>query len=298
MTSSRWLIAVMGPTASGKTDLAERITDLTGAQLINADAFQMYRGMDIGTGKPDRASEYHLMDSLEPSEQYGAGQFVREAAAILHSLHESGRPALVVGGTGFYIRALTEGFADMAGPASDESLAKVAAIEADGGLAALLAELDRRSPGVKLDRMNPVRVRRALLKLDAEPMPSVPLPPNRILKVALVPEIDLNDQRIAYRVLKMVQNGWIEEVERLKRAGYLPTDPGFRAIGYPEWWKVLAGEMKADEAVERITVATRQYAKRQRTWLRSEPNLTVLGSAIDGEALARHVVEEMLRKEN
>jgi tRNA dimethylallyltransferase len=95
----------------------------------------------------------------------------------------------------------------------------------------------------------------------------------------------------------MVQNGWIEEVERLKRAGYLPSDPGFRAIGYPEWWKVLAGEMKADEAVERITVATRQYAKRQRTWLRSEPNLTVLGSAIDGEALARQVVEEMLRKE-
>jgi len=297
MTTSRWLIAVMGPTASGKTDLAERIADETGAALINADAFQMYRGMDIGTGKPDRAREYRLIDTLVPSESYGVGQFVREAAAILHSLHEEARPAVIVGGTGFYIRALTEGFADMAGPPSDESRARVDSIEAEGGLDALLKELDRRAPGVKLDRMNPVRVRRALLKLDADPMPIVPLPPIRIVKVALVPDNDLNDQRIAHRAIKMVQNGWIEEVERLKRAGYLPSDPGFRAIGYPEWWKVLAGEMKADEAVERITVATRQYAKRQRTWLRSEPNLTVLGSAIGGEALARHVVEEMLRKE-
>lgn len=297
MTTSRWLIAVMGPTASGKTDLAERIADETGAALINADAFQMYRGMDIGTGKPDRAREYRLIDTLEPSASYGVGQFVREAAAILHSLHEEARPAVIVGGTGFYIRALTEGFTEMAGPPSDESRARVDAIEDEGGLPSLLAELDRRAPGTKLDRMNPVRVRRALLKLDAEPMPPVPLPPIRIVKVALVPDNDLNDQRIAHRVIKMVQNGWIEEVERLKRAGYLPSDPGFRAIGYPEWWKVLAGEMKADEAVERITVATRQYAKRQRTWLRSEPNLTVLGSAIGGEALARHVVEEMLRKE-
>jgi tRNA dimethylallyltransferase len=297
MTTSRWLIAVMGPTASGKTDLAERIADETGAALINADAFQMYRGMDIGTGKPDRAREYRLIDTLVPSESYGVGQFVREAAAILHSLHEEARPAVIVGGTGFYIRALTEGFADMAGPPSDESRARVDSIEAEGGLDALLKELDRRAPGVKLDRMNPVRVRRALLKLDADPMPIMPLPPIRIVKVALVPDNDLNDQRIAHRAIKMVQNGWIEEVERLKRAGYLPSDPGFRAIGYPEWWKVLAGEMKADEAVERITVATRQYAKRQRTWLRSEPNLTVLGSAIGGEALARHVVEEMLRKE-
>jgi tRNA dimethylallyltransferase len=297
MTTSRWLIAVMGPTASGKTDLAEQIADQTGAQLINADAFQMYRGMDIGTGKPERAREYRLIDILDPSENYGAGQFVREAAEILHSLDETAQPAVIVGGTGFYIRALTEGFTEMAGPPSDESRARVDAIEAEGGLPSLLAELDRRAPETKLDRMNPVRVRRALLKLDAEPMPPVALPPIRIVKVALVPDIDLNDQRIAHRVQKMVQNGWIEEVERLKRAGYLPSDPGFRAIGYPEWWKVLAGEMKADEAVERITVATRQYAKRQRTWLRSEPNLTVLGSAIGGEALARHVVEEMLRKE-
>jgi tRNA dimethylallyltransferase len=290
-----WLLAVMGPTASGKTSLAERISDATGAALINADAFQMYRGFDIGTGKPSQPSRYRLMDNLHPTETYGVGRYVREAAAHLNELFADGQNIVVVGGTGLYIRALTEGYADMSGPADEATIAHVNAIQANGGLDALLAELDRRAPNTKVDRMNPVRVRRALLKLDAPLQSPVVLPPFRILKVALVPSTNELERNITQRVDQMVQTDWLGEVDRLKRAGYQLSDPAFRAIGYADMWKVLAGDLDLNEATERIVNATRQYAKRQRTWLRSEPNLTVIDSlAVGGvEVLLNEAFRQM-----
>jgi len=278
-----WLLAVMGPTASGKTALAEQISDETGAQLINADAFQMYRGLDIGTGKPLNPRRYRLMNTLDPTETYGVGQYVREAAVELDLLYGSNQSAVMVGGTGLYIRALTEGYADMAGPADAEAIARVDEIQTTSGLLGLLAELDRRAPLTAVDRLNPVRVRRALLKLDAPVQPAVAISPFRIVKVALVPSSDEISRNITQRVHQMVQTDWLGEVSQLKRAGYQLTDPAFRAIGYAEMWKVLAGEMGLNEATERIVTATRQYAKRQRTWLRSEPNLTVIDSPAMGE---------------
>jgi tRNA dimethylallyltransferase len=290
-----WLLAVMGPTASGKTSLAERISDETGAALINADAFQMYRGFDIGTGKPSQPSRYRLMDNLHPTETYGVGRYVREAVAHLTELFADGQNIVVVGGTGLYIRALTEGYADMFGPADEATIAHVDAIQANGGLDALLAELDRRAPNTKVDRMNPVRVRRALLKLDSPLQSPVVLPPFRILKVALVPSTNELERNITQRVDQMVQTDWLGEVDRLKRAGYQLSDPAFRAIGYADMWKVLAGDLDLNEATERIVNATRQYAKRQRTWLRSEPNLTVIDSlAVGGvEVLLNEVFRQM-----
>ena len=278
-----WLLAVMGPTASGKTALAERVSDATGAQLMNADAFQMYRGFDIGTGKPAQPARYRLMDTLEAAETYGVGRYVREAAAELDPLFRAGQNVVLVGGTGLYIRALTEGYADMSGPADADTIARVDALQAEAGLIGLLAELDRRAPDTKVDRMNPVRVRRALLKLDAPVLSPVVLPAFRIVKVALVPVTEVLDRNITHRVDQMVQTDWLGEVDRLKRAGYQLTDPAFRAIGYAEMWKVLAGDWDLNEAKERIVTATRQYAKRQRTWLRSEPNLTVIDSLAVGE---------------
>ena len=289
-----WLLAVMGPTASGKTDLAESVSDLTGAKLLNADAFQMYRGLDIGTGKPADPSRYRLLNNLDPTESYGVGRYVREAASELESLYRVGCSAIVVGGTGLYIRALTEGYADMSGPADPEVVARVDEIQATLGLVGLLAELDRRAPGTVVDRLNPVRVRRALLKLDAPSQPAVEIPAFRVIKVALVPSREELDRRITQRVAKMVQTDWLGEVSQLKRAGYQITDPAFRAIGYAEMWKVLAGEMSRSEARERIVLATRQYAKRQRTWLRSEPNLTVIDSPAVGEV--EMPLQEVLRQ--
>jgi tRNA dimethylallyltransferase len=162
-------------------------------------------------------------------------------------------------------------------------------------LDALLAELDRRAPNTKVDRMNPVRVRRALLKLDAPLQSPVVLPPFRILKVALVPSTNELERNITQRVDQMVQTDWLGEVDRLKRSGYQLSDPAFRAIGYADMWKVLAGDLDLNEATERIVNATRQYAKRQRTWLRSEPNLTVIDSlAVGGvEVLSNEVFRQM-----
>ncbi|MBZ0212587.1 MAG: (d)CMP kinase, partial [Nitrospirae bacterium] len=115
------LIAVMGPTGSGKSDLAEALADRLGARLINSDAFQVYRGMDIGTGKSPRKAEYDLMDILDPSEPYGVGRFVEDASRAATVAFDFGRAAILVGGTGLYARALTEGYADLA-PAPDPDL--------------------------------------------------------------------------------------------------------------------------------------------------------------------------------
>ena len=160
------LVALMGPTASGKSDLAEALADRIDARLINADAFQVYRGMDIGTGKPSQKERYLLLDLVSPSEQFGLGEWLRLAVAALEEIFKQGRNAIVVGGTGLYIRALMEEYADVAAapdPSLRASLMKRPIEE-------LRQELRSRAPNVfeSTDIANPLRVRRALEKLDAQ----------------------------------------------------------------------------------------------------------------------------------
>lgn len=276
MTRRPLLIAVMGPTASGKTGLAEAVADEFGAQLINADAFQVYRGLDIGTNKPAERHRYELLDVKDPDEAFGVGEFVQRCTALLQRLFGQGRDAILVGGTGLYIRAITEQWRDLA-PAPDPAIrARVVALEAKEGLAAVYRELQRVSGRDRpvADPANPVRVRRALERaLSGPERIEVRLPAFRVLKVAVAVEPAELNRRIEARTDLLLRSGWIEEVQALRERGVERDAPGMRAIGYRTVldWIESRGEL-ADVRHE-VALRTRQYAKRQRSWLRTEPNL-------------------------
>ena len=266
----------MGPTASGKTGLAESLAEEFSAQLINSDAFQAYRGMDIGTAKPGQKDQYRLLDIKNPDEDYGVGEFCVRAQSELWALFDNGQSAIVVGGTGLYIRALFEEYSDLK-PAPDQALrATLQQKLAEEGLERLFIELNQMDPQAaeKIDPKNPLRVTRALERaMDQRPPLTVSLPPFRKIKIGLVPNISSVDPRIEDRVHRMVQNGWVQEVKALLAAGYGSNDPGFRAIGYTEIAAYLKGKTDLEEAIATTIAETRRYAKRQRTWLRSEPRL-------------------------
>lgn len=283
------LVAVMGPTASGKTEAAERVAEAWDAALLNADAFQVYRGMDIGTAKPEDRSRYRLLDLRDPDEGLTVGAWVRLARAELDRLWAEGRSAVIVGGTGLYIRALLEGYDDLGEPAPPEvRLALTTRMQVEG-VDALAEELRREDPAAwaRVDRKNPVRVQRALerARYPAPPTPPEPLPPFAVAKFAIDPGVERGDEAIRSRVRRMVYDGWVLEVQRLAERGYGPGDPGFRAHGYVAMHGVLRGEVGLEEAMDRTVVEVRRYAKRQRTWLRSEPNLIRSGSSTEATKL-------------
>jgi tRNA dimethylallyltransferase len=276
---------MMGPTGSGKTEVAETLAAKLNAQLINADAFQAYRGMDIGTAKPKDRGLYRLLDIKSPSEDYGVGEFCALAQAELENLHAQKKSAVVVGGTGLYIRALFQEYDDLK-PLPDQTLR-----DSFQGrdLDDLIQQLETLDPQIrsKIDTSNRVRVTRALERaLDPRPPVKVVLPPYRKTKLGLSVNPMTLDARITERAHRMVQNGWVQEVEALLEAGYGPADPGFKAIGYSEIAYYLEGKTGLEEAIATAIAETRRYAKRQRTWLRSEPELETYDPA-DPKALDR-----------
>jgi tRNA dimethylallyltransferase len=286
------MIAVMGETASGKTWLAERIASELGAQLVNADSFQVYRGMDIGTAKPTDKRKYLLLDIRDPRETFSVGEFVELARTICDEAWQQGRSVVFVGGTGLNLRALFEEYSALASAPDPKLRNELNAKLERNGLNSLVMELEALDPAAhsRVDLANPVRVIRAIerARMDSSVVSTV-LPPFRKFKFAIsTPQASLND-RIENRVREMVQNGWTLEIERLREQGYRPQDAGFRAIGYRAMWDVVEGVSNLEQAVEATIVETRQYAKRQRTWLRSEPNLIRLSadteSSLLGEAL-------------
>lgn len=290
------LIAVMGPTASGKTAVAEQLADRLDAQLVNADAFQIYRHMDVGTSKPEAKDRYELLDIRDPDEAFGVGEWVSLALDILNAAWIRRRNVIVVGGTGLYIRALFEEFAEMRA-APDPKLREAIQVRLqERGLASLYAELQVLDPtaAATVDPHNPARVRRAMERAAAaaEPIPVV-LPPFRRLKVAVDPPSRVLDAQIERRLGKMIQNGWVQEVGRLREAGFSKDAPAFRAIGYLEVWSHLEGVISLEVALARVLVATRRYAKRQRTWLRGEPDLYRPECGADLEALCAEAMERI-----
>jgi tRNA dimethylallyltransferase len=265
------LIAVMGTTASGKTELAEALADELRAQLINNDAFQIYRGMDAGTAKSSRKCEYELVDIRDPDEGFGVGEFVSLAS---RRLADSPRDHVFVGGTGLYIRALFDGYTEMAPPPDPALRSELNALS----LEEKQQRLENLDPEAwkRVDQKNPMRVQRALERALS---PHSPQPTPQLLsgyeKIKLWLHRDPLEieSRIATRAEQMVAEGWVEEVGALRQNGYSRDDSGLRAHGYRHIWDVLEGKMKIAQALELTTNEVRRYAKRQRTWLRKEPGV-------------------------
>lgn len=277
------LVALMGATATGKSELAMRLAAELGGEIINADALQVYRGFDIGTAKPSREERrrvpHHLIDILEPHQQYSAGEFVRRARPLIAEIGERGGLPLVVGGSGLYLRSLLEGISPL--PASDPAVrAELTGRLAAEGLTSLRAELARLDPSTE-QRLAPgdtQRVMRALEVVLATGRPlsawiaAQPLGENRLpaTRIGLTLPRPILYDRIELRVAKMVKAGWVEEVDSLLKLGLETSLPAFAAIGYRQVARHVQGECSLEEAIETTVGATRRFAKRQATWFRRE----------------------------
>ena len=278
-------VFLMGPTASGKTAVAVELVQRLPLEIISVDSALVYRGMDIGTAKPDAATlalaPHRLIDIRDPGEAYSAAQFRADALREMELICASGNTPLLVGGTMLYFRALEQGLSDLPG-ADPEVRAQLDARAAEIGWAAMhqrLAEVDAQS-AARIHPNDPQRIQRALEVYELTGVAlselcrrgSETTPNYRFLKIVLAPpEREALHRRIEARFRAMLDQGFLDEVQRLQERGDLDSQlPALRAVGYRQAWMYLRGELSADEWVERALIATRQYAKRQLTWLRAE----------------------------
>lgn len=273
----------MGATATGKTDLAVALVEQMNCELISVDSALIYKGMDIGTAKPDAETlaraPHHLIDICDPAESYSAAQFRSDALALIEAIHQKGKTPVLVGGTMLYFKALLEGMANLpeAEPAVREQLLKRAEMEGWGVLHDELKSVDPVS-AERIHPNDPQRLQRALevylvtgksltewwAEQKSEVLPFEPL------QLALEwPDRKVLHDRIALRFNMMIEQGFEEEVRQLyQREDLHPELPSIRCVGYRQMWDYLDGKLTHDEMVERGIIATRQLAKRQLTWLR------------------------------
>ncbi|WP_233842051.1 tRNA (adenosine(37)-N6)-dimethylallyltransferase MiaA [Dyella sp. 2HG41-7] len=284
-------IFLMGPTASGKTALACALSEQFPLDLISVDSALVYRGLDIGAAKPDAATRarypHALIDIRDPAQPYSAADFSADAQAAMRRSSDAGRIPLLVGGTGLYFRALQRGLSSL--PEADAEvraqLAEEASVIGWDGMHRRLAELDPAA-ATRIKSADTQRIQRALevialtgLPLSAQQQGGRGQPfPWRVLKLALLPEDRAPlHARIAQRFDDMLRHGLLDEVRALRQRGDLAADlPAIRAVGYRQAWEHLDGLYDAAELRDRGIFATRQLAKRQITWLRSELDARVL----------------------
>lgn len=282
------VIFLMGPTASGKTGLAVELVERLPLEIISVDSALVYRGMDIGTAKPDAATlaraPHRLIDILDPAESYSAARFAADARREIEAIHQAGRIPLLVGGTMLYFRALQQGLSRM--PAADSELrARIAAEAKAQGWAALharLADVDTAA-AARIHPNDAQRIQRALEIVEltgAGPSAwhekgreaALPWP---VIKLALSggERTELR-ARITTRFHAMMAQGFLQEVQALYRRGDLDLDsPALRSVGYRQLWKHLDGDYDLPTAVQRGITASHQLAKRQMTWLRRESEM-------------------------
>jgi tRNA dimethylallyltransferase len=304
------VIVVVGPTAAGKSELAESLARRHDAELVSADALQLYRGLDIGTAKPgpDVRSElsYHGLDLYPPTEQCTAARYGRWARATLAEIGARGRTAILVGGSGFYIRAALEGLDDMPGsdPAWREALTRLASEHGVGELHRWLRRLDP-AWAERIDANDRQRLLRALevvLREGRRLRDQRDQPVSR-QEPALEPAAWIGlrwdravlTERIAKRVEAMLQAGWADEVEGLLASGVPADAHALQAIGYRDLVECLRGGRSLEEVRSSIVIASRQYAKRQMTWFRREHRIRWfdLPHERGGEGLIHRVESEL-----
>src|SRR5210317_348253 len=284
-------ILLMGPTATGKTDLAISLCKRFPCDVVSVDSALVYRGMDIGTAKPDAETRertpHRLIDIRDPEESYSAGEFIRDAYREMDDILAAGRIPLLVGGTMMYFRALTEGIAEL--PSADHQVRQAIDVEAEkAGWPAMHEQLQKVDPAIAA-RIRPndkQRIQRALEVYRSSGTPlsewqreSAPQRDDfRYLKTGLnIEPRSLLHARIARRLAQMVETGFIDEIKTLRqRPGLTADHPSMRSVGYRQFWKYLDGDYALDEASDRALFATRQLAKRQITWLRSEKEIFIV----------------------
>ena len=293
------LLVVAGPTASGKTALAIALARRLGGEIVNADSQQVYRGLDVGTAKPTAeeraAAPHHLVDVVAPGEGMDAARFVALADAAIADVAGRGRLPIVAGGTGLYLRALLHGVVEA--PGRDPALR--AALEAEAiaaGRPALHARLAAVDPeaAARIGANDLVRIVRALEiaaggRRPSELLAAHAFAPDRYPAVLLaldVPRAELH-ARIDARVRAMFAGGLLDEARALAA---LPEPPPRLPIGYGEAIACVRGELEVEEAIRRVQVAHRRYARRQVIWLRRERGVEWIAPPYDAEALARRVV--------
>jgi tRNA dimethylallyltransferase len=280
----RVAVLLMGPTGAGKSDLAVRLARELPLEIVSVDSALVYRGMDIGTAKPDletrRTVKHHLIDIRDPAMTYSAGEFVLDAAAAMEDIWRRGRQPVFVGGTMLYFHALSEGIAAL--PEGDIGVrADIDARAATVGWAEMHRELAAVDPeaAARIHTNDPQRIQRALEvhKLTGQPISRLQrsrvsvLAGVDVLEFALAPaDRNILHARIQSRFEAMLAAGFLEEVRTLRERNDLDAEqPSMRAVGYRQIWRYLAGQCAFDEASEQAIAATRQLAKRQLTWLRA-----------------------------
>jgi tRNA dimethylallyltransferase len=289
VTPSPPLVVVAGPTATGKTELGIRLAERLIArgriaEIISADSRQVYRGLDIGTAKVSPADRrrvpHHGLDLVDPDEPFSVADFAAHARGVLADLAERGGAALLVGGTGLYLRAVARGIDTNALPRDAIVRARLEAELTAGGLEPMVDRLRALAPGgaARVDLANPRRVVRALE--IAELQGDAPLPPPRgyggpVAWIGLTVEPAIHATWIADRARAQFDAGLIEEARAL-RERYDPALPAFSAIGYREAWAVLDGQLSREEAIALDARRNVAFARRQRTWFRSEPDIAWL----------------------
>ncbi|MEA9588113.1 tRNA (adenosine(37)-N6)-dimethylallyltransferase MiaA [Xanthomonas sp. WHRI 10064A] len=283
-------IALMGPTASGKTALALEAAERWNGEIVSVDSALVYRGLEIGAAKPDAAMRaavpHHLLDLRDPWQIYSAAEFAADARKAIDNIVARGKLPILAGGTGLYFRAVLEGLSQL--PEADPTVRAAIAAEAEqigwAGLHAQLAQVDPIA-AARIHATDPQRIQRALevYRLSGRPisywqaLPSGPRLPLRVLKIVLAPQDRaVLHARIAQRLDAMLAQDFLAEVERLRelpqmRAAAAPLDlPAVRAVGYRQAWDYLDGAGSLAEFRDKAIQATRQLAKRQLTWLRGE----------------------------
>jgi tRNA dimethylallyltransferase len=277
------VIAVIGPTGSGKSDLAVSLALELDGEVINADAMQFYRGMDIGTAKITAAERrgipHHLLDTLDVTQEASVSDFQAQAREIMSDIHARGKRAILAGGSGLYVRAALD---VLEFPGTDPVLRRQ-----------LEAELEHRGPQPLLARLREVdpvsagrvsdarRIIRALEVHQLTGRPFSSFMPQReyfqpAVQIGLQVDRDVLRERLAQRVHRMVDQGLLAEVRRLEAAGLRTGKTAPRALGYAQFLKVLDGVSTVAEAAEDTIVATRQFARRQLTWFRADPRISWL----------------------
>lgn len=292
MSTKPLAVAIMGPTASGKTASALAIAERIPSEIISVDSALVYRGMDIGTAKPGTALRaqvpHHLIDIIDPDQAYSAGRWRADALKAVLAILERKAMPLIVGGTMLYYRALVSGLDEL--PQADARIrAELDAEAAQRGWPALHAELARvdAKTAQRVAPNDQQRIQRALevWRVTGKPLSALhgAAPselPFELKGVALIPERDLLHERIRTRFEAMLKLGLIDEVKALKKKYRLSASmPSMRAVGYRQVWEYLEGRLDEDALKEKGIAATRQLAKRQLTWLRSFPNLARVDSA-------------------